>query len=125
MDAADSIGIFTSSGEPQAQGPAARGFLLLLVLATGDATSAAGGNETDLGTRGLVAAHSGGSTNVLVVTTTVGMLDGLFGWEGERVLGEIRVNTSRGVEGNFGCGSAIQVQGPAATAGECPFRMTT
>lgn len=51
--------------------------LLGLVLATSDATSAAGGNETDLGSWGLVAAHSGRGTNVLMVTTTVGMLDGL------------------------------------------------
>jgi hypothetical protein len=58
-------------------------YLLGLVLATSDATGAAGGDETDLGTRRLVAANRGRRTNVLVVTTTVWMLDRLW-WRSER-----------------------------------------
>lgn len=54
--------------------------LLLVCLdcaGTAQATSAAGSNETDLLARGGPAADSGSVTNVLVVTTTVGMLHGV------------------------------------------------
>lgn len=44
-----------------------------------ETTSAAGSNETDLLTSGCVATHSGSVTNVLVVTTTVGMLHRVHG----------------------------------------------
>lgn len=54
--------------------------LLLVCLdsaGTTQATSAAGSNETDLLAGWCPAGHSGGVTNVLVVTTTVGMLHGV------------------------------------------------
>lgn len=56
--------------------------LLLVCLdhgCTAQATSAAGSNETDLLARGCPAGHGGGVTNVLVVTTTVGMLHWVHG----------------------------------------------
>lgn len=56
--------------------------LLLVCLdhaCTAQATSAAGSNETDLLARGCPAGHSGSVTNVLVVTTSVGMLNGVHG----------------------------------------------
>jgi len=53
--------------------------LLLIDLEEGttDSTSTASSNETDLLARGSIAADSRGVTNVLVITTTVGMLDGI------------------------------------------------
>ena len=54
--------------------------LLLLVhdgLGSPDSASPAGGDETDLLTGGAATAHSGGLTDMLVVTTTVGMLNGV------------------------------------------------
>merc|ERR1712222_230080 len=42
-------------------------------------TSAAGGNKTDLATSRRIATHRRGSTNMLVITTTVGMLYGVHG----------------------------------------------
>jgi hypothetical protein len=53
--------------------------LLVLVLTTADTTSAAGGNQTDLATRGTVAVLCRRVTNVLMVTTTVRVLDGVHG----------------------------------------------
>ena len=53
---------------------------LLLVdggLGSPDSAGPAGGDETDLLTGGAAAAHSGGLTDMLVVTTTVGMLNGI------------------------------------------------
>mmetsp|Transcript_38450 Transcript_38450/g.62498 ORF Transcript_38450/g.62498 Transcript_38450/m.62498 type:complete len:297 (+) Transcript_38450:59-949(+) len=49
----------------------------LLVGTSGDTTRAAGGNETNLSTRRSIAFGSGCFTNVLVVTTTVRVLDGV------------------------------------------------
>ena len=46
---------------------------------TAQATSAAGGNETDLLSGGGEAGHRGRVANVLVVTTTVGVLAGVHG----------------------------------------------
>ena len=54
--------------------------LLLLVhdgLGSPDSASPAGGDETDLLTGGAATAHSGGLADMLVVTTTVGMLNGV------------------------------------------------
>lgn len=48
-------------------------------LTTADPTGAAGGDQTNLLAGRAVAADSGGVTNVLMVTTTVGMLDGVAG----------------------------------------------
>ena len=56
--------------------------LLLVCLdhaGTAEATSAAGSDETDLLAGWCPAADSGGVTNVLVVTTTVGVLHGVHG----------------------------------------------
>jgi len=47
------------------------------LLATSDETSAASSNETTLLTAGSVSSDGGGVTNVLMVTTTMGMLDGV------------------------------------------------
>ena len=44
---------------------------------TANATSAACSNKTDLGTRGCVAGHGRGVTNVLMVTTTMRVIHGL------------------------------------------------
>jgi len=58
-------------------------FFLLLLLVGGDllgateTTGAASGNETDLGTVGGIAADCRRMTNVLVVSSSVGMLDGV------------------------------------------------
>ena len=46
---------------------------------TTETTGAAGSNKTDLLSGGSVAGHGGGVTNVLVVTTTVGMLHRVHG----------------------------------------------
>ena len=54
------------------------------LLAT-EATSAASGNETNLLTGGAVAAHGRGVTDMLMVTTTVGMVNGLQEGKGKRV----------------------------------------
>ena len=48
-------------------------------VGTAETTSAAGGNETDLLAGGSRAAHGRGVTDVLVVTTTVGVLHGVHG----------------------------------------------
>jgi len=61
-----------------------KSLLLLLVLSSrglgaAETTSAAGSNETDLATSRGVSAHSGGVANMLMVTTTMGMLDGVHG----------------------------------------------
>ena len=56
--------------------------LLLVGLDLGgtlEATSAAGGDETDLLAGGAVATHGRGVTNVLMVTTTMGMLHRVHG----------------------------------------------
>ena len=47
------------------------------LLATSDETSSAGSDETTLLTAGSVSPHSGGVTHMLMVTTTMGMLDGV------------------------------------------------
>jgi len=46
---------------------------------TTDLTSSSGSNETRLLTGGALSGHSGGVTNMLLVTTTVGMVDGVHG----------------------------------------------
>merc|ERR1719231_556643 len=51
--------------------------LELLALTATEDTGAAGGDETDLLTRGSGTADGGRVANVLMVTTTVGMLDGI------------------------------------------------
>jgi len=51
--------------------------LFLFVLGTSEATGSAGGDETDFATSGSVTTHGRGHTDVLMVTTTVGMLDGV------------------------------------------------
>lgn len=48
-------------------------------LTTTNTTRAAGGDQTDLLARGSVAGHRRRVTNVLMVTTTVGMLNGVTG----------------------------------------------
>lgn len=58
---------------------AARLFLLLDDVGTAQATSAAGGNETDLLARGGPAGDGGRVANVLLVTTTVGVVHGVHG----------------------------------------------
>ena len=49
------------------------------LAASADGTGSLGGDETTLLTAGSVSAGSGGVTNVLMVTTTVRMLDGVHG----------------------------------------------
>ena len=49
------------------------------LAATSDGTSSLGGDETALLTAGGVSSRGGGVTNVLMVTTTMGMLDGVHG----------------------------------------------
>lgn len=49
------------------------------LLGTSDEASSAGGNETDLVASGGAAGHGRGVTDVLVVTTTVRMLDRVHG----------------------------------------------
>jgi len=46
---------------------------------TTDLTSSSGSNETRLLTGGALSGHSGWVTNMLLVTTTVGMVDGVHG----------------------------------------------
>jgi len=46
-------------------------------LGSTETTSAPGSNETDLLTRGVVSVGGGGVTNVLMVTTTVGVIHGI------------------------------------------------
>ena len=46
---------------------------------TSDETGSSGGDETDLLTSGFVTSHSGWVTDVLMVTTTVGMLNWVHG----------------------------------------------
>lgn len=74
----------TAATSPCAAGTRAawRSCLVLVGLdhaGTAQATSAASSNETDLLAGGSIAGHSGGVANVLVVTTTVGMLHGVHG----------------------------------------------
>lgn len=52
---------------------------LNLLLATTNTTSSAGSNKTDLLTGAGISSDSGGLTNVLMVTTTVRMLNGIHG----------------------------------------------
>merc|ERR1711992_384297 len=49
--------------------------LLLVLLSTTNSSGPAGGDKTDLATRRGATHDSGGLTNMLMVTTTVGMLD--------------------------------------------------
>ena len=49
------------------------------LAATSDGTSSLGGDETALLTAGGVSSRGGGVTDVLMVTTTMGMLDGVHG----------------------------------------------
>ena len=51
--------------------------MCLLLDATTQTTSAAGGDETDLLTGRATAANSGGVANVLMVATTVGVINGV------------------------------------------------
>lgn len=53
--------------------------LLLRLLGTAQQTCPAGGDETGLLTLGGVAGNGRSLTNMLVVTTTVGMVDGVHG----------------------------------------------
>jgi len=53
--------------------------LLLVLLSTTNSSGPAGGDETDLATRRSATHDSGGLTDVLMVTTTVGMLNGVHG----------------------------------------------
>merc|ERR1719205_234 len=53
--------------------------LLLVLLSTTDPSGPAGGDETDLATRRRSTHDSGGLADMLMVTTTVGMLDGVHG----------------------------------------------
>ena len=48
-----------------------------LLASTSDETSSAGGDETDLSTRGGRPLDGTGRANMLMVTTTVGMLHGV------------------------------------------------
>lgn len=55
-------------------------FLFLdFLLATSDTASSSGGNKTDLLTGGGITTDSRGLTNMLMITTTVGMFDGIHG----------------------------------------------
>ena len=58
-------------------GADARSSVLGLLLATSAATTAAGSNKTDLFTSRAVPGNCRGLSNVLVVTTSVGVLDGV------------------------------------------------
>jgi len=49
------------------------------VSASSNGTSSSGGNETDLSTRGSVSADGRGNTDMLLVTTTEGMVNGIHG----------------------------------------------
>jgi hypothetical protein len=69
-------------------------------LTTTNTTSAAGSNQTDLLAGGSVAGHRGGVTNVLMVTTTVGMLHGVTGNTTD--LGPAVALTAEAVEGVTG-----------------------
>ena len=53
--------------------------LLLLLLATSDSSGPSGGDETDLLTGGGTSLDGRSLSDVLMVTTTVGMLDGVHG----------------------------------------------
>jgi len=53
--------------------------LLLVLLSTTDPTGPAGGDETDLATSGRSPLDGGGLADMLMVTTTVGMLNGVHG----------------------------------------------
>merc|ERR1719193_1934238 len=53
--------------------------LLLVLLSTTNSSGPAGGDKTDLATRRSATHDSGGLTNMLMVTTTVGMLDRVHG----------------------------------------------
>jgi len=53
--------------------------LIALVFGTGETTGSAGGDETDFTTGGSVTTHGRSHTDVLMVTTTVGMLNGVHG----------------------------------------------
>ena len=52
---------------------------LLFLLASANPTGPAGGDETDLATGGRAPLNGGGLADVLMVTTTVGMLDEVHG----------------------------------------------
>lgn len=49
------------------------------ISASSNGTGSSGGNETDLSTRGSVSADGRGNTDVLLVTTTEGMVNGVHG----------------------------------------------
>lgn len=49
------------------------------VSASSNGTSSSGGNKTDLSTRGSISADGGRNTDVLLVTTTEGMVNGIHG----------------------------------------------
>ena len=51
--------------------------LVQVALGTANTTSAPGGNETDLPARGSVTADGGWLSDVLMVTSSVGMVNGL------------------------------------------------
>lgn len=53
--------------------------LILGLLSTSEETSSSGSNKTDLLTRNSVSGDGRGLTNVLMVTTTMGMVDGIHG----------------------------------------------
>ena len=53
--------------------------LLLLLLATSDSAGSSGGDETDLLTSGGTSLDGRSLSDVLMVTTTVGMFDGVHG----------------------------------------------
>jgi hypothetical protein len=60
------------------ESPSPRSLTLLDdLLGTSDETGSSGGDETDLLTSGFVSSDGRGMTNMLMVTTTMGMLDGV------------------------------------------------
>ena len=59
--------------------PSSRPSLILGLLRTTEQTRPSGSNETSLLTLGGVARDGRGFTDMLVVTTTVGMVDGVHG----------------------------------------------
>ena len=76
---------------------------------TPEATSAAGGDETDLGAGGAVAAHGRGVTDVLMVTTTMGMLNRVHGHTTNLVKAEAtRVRVSKRGEKDRGVAQGLR-----------------